>query len=137
MKRGGGPVRYTGWTVPSYNQSQQQYGYTGGPQQGAYDMNNYPQQAPYTQQQGGYSYQGQPQTQYSSPPPAANAAYYDATQTEAGQCRDRYFMVEANLFSWISTPDLSSSSRESVNTLMGMKRRIISLWRVNNWLFNI
>ena len=88
MKRGGGPVRYTGWTVPSYNQSQQQYGYPTG-QQGAYDMNNYPQQGPYPQQQGTYSYQGQPQEGYSNAPAvgatgnASQPAYYDATQTES------------------------------------------------------
>jgi len=93
MKQGGGPVRYTGWTVPSYNQSQQQYGYSTG-QQGAYDMNNYPQQGQYPQQQqqGGYSYQGPPQNQYSSPPVDGNTpAYFDATQTEAGHSMDRYF----------------------------------------------
>ena len=89
MKRGGGPVRYTGWTVPSYNQSQQQYGYSSG-QQGAYDMNNYPQQGQYPQQQGGYSYQGPPNASPQGPGAAGNnPAYFDATQTEAGRSMDR------------------------------------------------
>jgi hypothetical protein len=78
MKRGGAPVRYTGWTVPTYNQSQQHYGYTND--QNAANMNNYPQDSyPPGQyppaQQGAYSYQG---------PAPAGPAYYDATQT-AGQ----------------------------------------------------
>lgn len=80
IKRGGGPVRYTGWTVPAYNQSQQQYGYTSD--QNAYNMNNYPQgQYPPGQnppaQQGQYSYQAPQQVGNDG------AVYYDATQTEA------------------------------------------------------
>jgi hypothetical protein len=79
IKRGGGPVRYTGWTVPSYNQSQQQYGYTNN--QG-YDMNNYPQQGPYQQT----SYQGQPQynsAPYGNETAADNRpAYYDASASQ-------------------------------------------------------
>ena len=67
IKKGGGPVRYTGWTVPTYNQSQQQYGYTG--QQG-YNMNVPPQ----------HSYQGAPMPQPAGQP----TAYYDASQS-AGQ----------------------------------------------------
>jgi len=99
MKRGGGPVRYTGWTVPNYNQSQQQYGYTTG-QQGAYDMNNYPQQGQYPQQQGGLSYQGPPSVPYASPPAPGvggnTPVYFDATQTEAGRSMDHSFLVEAD-----------------------------------------
>lgn len=79
IKRGGGPVRYTGWTVPSYNQSQQQYGHTNN--QG-YDMNNYPQQGQYQQT----SYQGQPQY---NPTPYGNEtavdgrpAYFDASASQ-------------------------------------------------------
>jgi hypothetical protein len=77
IKRGGGPVRYTGWTVPTYNQSQQQYGYTDN----AYNMNNNPQ-GQYPQQ----SYQGAPATGYAAPTgaPGGGPAYYDATQTGAG-----------------------------------------------------
>lgn len=74
IKRGGGPVRYTGWTVPSYNQSQQQYGYTGN--QG-YDMNTYPQQGPYQQT----SYQGQPQAPYNGTNPNT-PAYFDASVSQ-------------------------------------------------------
>jgi hypothetical protein len=93
MKRGGAPMRYTGWTVPSYNQSQAQYGYAtqqqgGAYGQNAYNMNSYP---PYGQQ-GGQGAQGaQGQHNYSQPTNAyganegqgTNQAYYDATQTEA------------------------------------------------------
>src|SRR2546423_959752 len=79
IKRGGGPVRYTGWTVPAYNQPQTQYGYTGN--QG-YDMNNYPQQGQYQQT----SYQGQPQynsAPYGNQTAADNRpAYYDASASQ-------------------------------------------------------
>lgn len=76
MRQGGGPLRYTGWTVPSYSQSQQQYGYTTD--QNAYNMNNYPPG------RGQYSYQGQPQNG-NYPPEQINApGYYDATRTQAG-----------------------------------------------------
>lgn len=82
IKRGGGPVRYTGWTVPTYNQSQQHYGYTND--QNAHNMNNYPQgqgQYPPGQyppaQQGQYNYQGPQQVDSDGP------AYFDATQTES------------------------------------------------------
>ena len=79
IKRGGVPVRYTGWTVPTYNQSQQQYGYD----QNAYNMNNYAQQG------GQPSYQGQPQYEnhdFGTVDGGNNApgpTYYDATQTGA------------------------------------------------------
>jgi hypothetical protein len=109
IKRGGAPMRYTGWTVPSYNQSQAQYGYPtnqpGG--QNAYQMNNYP---PYGQPgaqgaQGAYGQQGQ--YNYSQPTNAptntyaannghaSNQAYYDATQTEAqnGKSHLRFAMI--------------------------------------------
>jgi hypothetical protein len=91
-------MRYTGWTVPSYHQSQQQYGHAtnqlgayGG--QNAYQMNNYP---PYELQQGGADGQ-QGQYNYSHPTNAYAAnegnanqsAYYDATQTEAQNGRPR------------------------------------------------
>lgn len=73
IKRGGGPVRYTGWTVPSYGQPQQQYGYTTD--QYAYDMNNYPQgQRQYGQGQG--DNQGPYGNNQGNAP-----AYYDVTQT--------------------------------------------------------
>lgn len=67
-------MRYTGWTVPTYNQSQQQYGYD----QNAYNMG--------PQGQGGqYAYQGQPQGEPLGGPNAGpvnnGPAYYDATQT--------------------------------------------------------
>ena len=75
IRRGGGPVRYTGWTVPTYNQSQQQYGYTND--QNTYNMNNYPQASVPPAEQGQYSYQGPPQVESGGP------AYYDATQTSA------------------------------------------------------
>lgn len=69
MKRGGAPYRYTGWTVPMYNNPQQQYNYPN-----TYNMNSYPQG------QGG-SYQGQPQHgDYENNAPV----YYDATRTQAG-----------------------------------------------------
>ena len=76
-------MRYTGWTIPSYNQSQQQYSYTQN--QNSYPISGYPQQG----QSGQYPpYQGQ--YNYSQPARAGNdgaqgtqAAYYDATRTEA------------------------------------------------------
>ena len=120
MKGGGGPVRYTGWTVPSYNQSQQQYGYSSG-QQGAYDMNNYPQQGQYPQQQGGYSYQGPPNASPQGPGAAGNTpAYFDATQTKAGRSMDR--CLGKLIVSWICTTDLPSSGWESVKYVNGMER---------------
>lgn len=60
-------MRYTGWTVPTYNQSQQQYGYAAG--QPGYNMNSYPQG------QGPQAYQGAP-----GAPQNSGAAYYDASQ---------------------------------------------------------
>ena len=79
IKRGTGPVRYTGWTVPTYNQSQQQYGYT--PNQNAYGMNNYPPGQYPPGQQPQYSYQGQQQYGNQAPPVQSDGpAYYDATQ---------------------------------------------------------
>jgi hypothetical protein len=75
IKRGGGPVRYTGWTVPTYNQSQQQYGYTDN----AYNMNNNPQGQYPPGQYAQQSYQGAPATGA----PGGTPAYYDATQTGA------------------------------------------------------
>jgi Chitin synthesis regulation, resistance to Congo red len=124
IKRGGGPMRYTGWTVPSYNQSQAQYGYPTNQQggaygQNAYNMNSYP---PYGQQgaqgaQGAYGQQGQ--YNYSQPTNASaantghasNQAYYDATQTEAqnGRAHLRFAMV-LMLFR-ISTPRISSAGK--------------------------
>src|SRR5271155_3777874 len=81
MKRGGGPVRYTGWTVPTYNQSQQQYGYTNG--QNSYNMNSSPQ--------GQTSYQGAPQ--YGNQAETTGPAYYDASQSGAtgGPGNDTHF----------------------------------------------
>jgi hypothetical protein len=67
-------VRYTGWTVPSYNQSQQQYGYTGN----TYNMGNYPQQG---QAQGYYGGQVIPGGGPGYNSGTANA-YYDATRAE-------------------------------------------------------
>ena len=77
IKSGGGPVRYTGWTAPTYNQSPQQYGYTG---QDSYGMNNYPPGQGQYPPQGPYgepNYAGQPQygNQGQNGP-----AYYDPTQ---------------------------------------------------------
>lgn len=82
IKRGGGPVRYTGWTVPTYNQSQQQYGYATD----NHNMNNYSQQpqAPYSS--GNQAYQGQPGytagQDYGNNAAQSGPAYYDATQTQ-------------------------------------------------------
>src|SRR5271154_7217254 len=82
IKRGGGPVRYTGWTVPTYNQSQQQYGYADN----AYNMNNNPQGQYPPGQYAQQSYQGGPSTDYPAPTGAPGGApvYYDASQTSAG-----------------------------------------------------
>ena len=108
IKRGGGPVRYTGWTVPTYNQSPQQYGYTND--QNAYNTNTYPQgpyppgQYPPTQQ-GQYSYQGPPQAGNTGP------AYYDATQTSA---EGSVLMCSGTDFCRrISTARVSSSCRQA------------------------
>jgi hypothetical protein len=78
IRRGGGPVRYTGWTHPTYSQSQQQYGYTTD--QNAYNMNNYPQQDQ-------NNYQGQPQYNGTTGPYANDGpAYYDATKSGRADC---------------------------------------------------
>ena len=82
-------MRYTGWTVPSYNQSQQQYGYTAN--QG-YDMNAYPQQGQY----GQTSYQGAPQynqTPYGNDPTVNQPAYYDASASANAGISDRVLKV--------------------------------------------
>jgi len=70
-------MRYTGWTAPSYGQSQQQYGYTGDP----VNMGNYPQQS-------GQAYYGNQGPAGGAPygyrenGDANTAGYYDATRTE-------------------------------------------------------
>jgi Chitin synthesis regulation, resistance to Congo red len=78
IKRGGAPYRYTGWTVPTYNQSQQQYGYTGG--QNSYNMNNYPS-GPNQYSQGQYNYGTEPQ--YGNNAATRAPAYFDASQPGA------------------------------------------------------
>jgi hypothetical protein len=80
IRRGGGPVRYTGWTVPTYNQSQQQYGYP----ENTYNLNNNPHGQYPAGQYAEQSYQGPPApAAYGAP--AGAPAYYDATQTGGNQ----------------------------------------------------
>ena len=85
IMRGGGPVRYTGWSVPSYTQSQQQYGYTDQP---GYPMN--PPQGPYQPYPSAQGY-GNPQPQNGQTAPG----YYDASRNGAFLC-----FVRLIYFSW-------------------------------------